>query len=74
MKKRIRSIVKIEPELGEVFEYLGVRAQCIEDDAYDSRECRRCAFYGCKQCDTICCAAHERGDDKDVHFIKLHKP
>ena len=70
----MKTWTKIEPEVGEVFEYIGKRVQCVEDNPYDSRECRRCAFYRCGQCDTIYCAEHEREDERNVHFIKLQKP
>lgn len=70
----MKTWTKIEPELGEVFEYIGVKAKCVEDDPHESRNCKMCAFYGSLRCDTICCAAHEREDDRDVHFIRLYKP
>lgn len=73
MKKRIRSIVKIEPECGGTFEYPGVKAKCVEDDPHKPGQCGSCAFYGSRRCDTICCAAHGRDDDKHVHFIKVQQ-
>lgn len=70
----MKTWTKLEPEVREVFEYLGMRVQCVEDDPYDSRNCTDCAFHGRGQCDTIYCAEHERVDEKCVHFIKLQKP
>lgn len=67
----MKTWTKIEPEAGEVFEYLGMRVQCTEGNPYIERNCTDCAFHRRGQCDTICCAAHEREDEKDVHFIKL---
>lgn len=70
----MKTWTKIEPEVGEVFEYLGMGVKCVEDNPHNERECTDCAFHGRGQCDTICCAAYERKDENDVHFIKLQKP
>lgn len=69
----MKTWTKIEPEVGEVFEYIGKRVQCVEDNPYYAHQCASCAFYGSQRCTTICCAAHEREDEKDVHFIKLQR-
>ena len=65
---------KIEPEIGEVFEYLGVKAECVRDDVFGFRNCLRCAFRGSGECDTLSCSRYEREDDTDVHFIRLQQP
>ena len=70
----MKTWTKIEPEVGEVFEYIGKRVQCVEDNPYDANQCASCAFYGSLRCTTVCCAEHERGDKRNVHFIKLQKP
>ena len=62
---------KIHPELDEVFEYIGKRVQCVEDDTRRDDQCGSCAFHGSLRCDTICCAAPERTDMRDVHFEKV---
>lgn len=65
---------KIEPEIGEVFEYMGVKAECVRDDVFGFRKCIKCAFRGSKKCDTLRCLRYEREDDRGVHFIKLQQP
>lgn len=70
----MKTWTKIEPEVGEIFEYIGKRVQCVEDNPYDANQCASCAFYGLLRCTTICCAEHEREDERNVHFIKLQKP
>lgn len=56
----MKTITKTEPNSGEVFEYLGMRVQCVKDDPNDADRCVLCAFYGSKRCATVCCAEHER--------------
>ncbi|WAX09855.1 hypothetical protein BT681P2_00016 [Bacteroides phage BT681P2] len=70
----MKTIAKIEPNLGEVFEYMGVKAECVRGDAFGFRKCIKCAFRGSKKCDTLRCSRYEREDDRDVHFIKLQQP
>lgn len=64
---------KIEPMVGEEFEYAGIKAKCILDDPHDFFNCPNCVFHNSEQCDTICCADHERLDESQVHFVKLKK-
>ncbi|WAX10004.1 hypothetical protein BT709P1_00036 [Bacteroides phage BT709P1] len=64
----------IEPEIGEVFEYMGVKAECVRTDEFGFRQCLKCAFRGSEDCNTLCCSRYEREDDIDVHFIKLQQP
>lgn len=70
----MKTWTKIEPEVGEVFEYIGKRVRCVEDNPYDANQCALCAFYGSLRCTTVYCAERERGDKRNVHFIKLQKP
>lgn len=62
---------KIEPKIGEVFEYMGVKAECVIADVFGFRKCIKCAFRGSKKCDTLCCTRYEREDDRSVHFEKV---
>lgn len=61
----------IYPDLGEIFEYVGIKAECVEDDINSGTCCKNCAFRDSLECDTICCASHERDDERNVHFIKV---
>lgn len=62
----------IYPEQGEVFEYEGIKVKCVADDNKRYTNCPYCAFRDSLEgCDTICCASHERRDERDVHFIKV---
>lgn len=65
---------KIEPEIGEVFEYMGVKAECVRAEEVCFRQCIKCAFRGSEKCDTLSCSRYEREDDIDAHFIKLQQP
>lgn len=67
----MKVITKIYPDLGEVFEYVGIKAKCVADDPESIFNCPNCAFHGSLECDTICCASHERNDERDVHFEKV---
>lgn len=61
---------KIEPELGEVIEYVGFKAKCVEGPD-DENLCQSCAFHGLLRCDIVCCTKYERKDNKEVYFIKV---
>ena len=67
----MKVITKIHPELDEVFEYIGIKSKCVEDNTHNGNCCTNCAFRGSLECDTICCASHERRDGRDVHFKKV---
>lgn len=62
---------KVEPNLGEVFEYIGKKARCVADNTNSESNCGECIFAGTMRCATICCASHERYDERDVHFEKV---
>nr|DAE54723.1 MAG TPA: hypothetical protein [Caudoviricetes sp.] len=62
---------KIHPDLGEVFEYEGIKVKCVADDNKRYADCSGCAFQESPKCDTICCAYHEREDERGVHFEKV---
>ena len=67
----MKVITKIHADLGEVFEYVGIKAKCVEDNIHNGNCCTNCAFRGSLECDTILCASHERDDERDVHFEKV---
>ena len=62
---------KIHPDVWEVFEYLGKKVRCVEDDTRWDDQCGICAFRNSLECDTICCTSPERTDMRDVHFEKV---
>lgn len=64
-------ISEIEPKIGEVFEYAGVKAKCIKDGPTDENPCKRCCFLGSGWCHRLNCAGTRRLDGKEVHFIKV---
>lgn len=67
----MKVITKIHPELDEVFEYIGIKSKCVEDNIHNGNCCTNCAFYNSLECDTICCASRERYDERAVHFEKV---
>lgn len=67
----MRVRINIHPELGEVFEYEGLKVKCVADDNKRYTNCPYCAFRASLECDTICCESHERRDERDVHFVKV---
>lgn len=67
----MRVHTRIEPEQGEEFEYEGIKVKCVLDDPPGLLNCPNCVFHNSRQCDTICCADHERFDDSQVHFVKV---
>lgn len=61
----------IEPKVGEVFEYVGIKAKCIVDRKMPKNPCSRCCFSTSGWCHKIECNGYNRADGVDVHFKKV---
>ena len=59
---------EINPKVGEVFEFKGVKAKCIKDRLTDENPCKRCCFFNSGWCHEMRCTGTSRYDGNEVHF------
>ena len=57
----------MEKKIGEIFDYKGVKLQCVRDD--NSMGCEYCYLFDTNDCCNYKCLAHTRQDKTSVIFM-----